>query len=145
MADGPRARRMSGRIKQIVATFLEMNVKDPRLGMVTVTDVKVTGDLHDATIFYTVYGDEEETAASHRALLSASGMLRSEVGRITGVKFTPTLSFVADAVPENARHIEDLLRQVKEADARVQAQAVGAAYAGETDPYRVGDEADELA
>jgi len=140
-----RARKLADRIRVIVAELLERRVKDPRLGFVTVTDARITNDLHDATIFYTVYGDEEETAASHRALLSASGMLRSEVGRITGVKFTPTLSFVADAVPENARHIEDLLRQVKEADARVQAQAVGAAYAGETDPYRVGDEADELA
>ena len=145
MTSEARQRKMADRIKVIVAETLERRIKDPRLGFITVTDVRVTPDIREASVFYTVYGDEEETAASHRALLSASGMLRSEVGRITGVKFTPTLSFVADAVPENARHIEDLLRQVKEADARVQAQAVGAAYAGETDPYRVGDEADELA
>ena len=91
MADTGRARRLAGRIKQIVATVIETQIKDPRLGMVTITDVRVTGDLHDATIFYTVYGDEAERAASAAALESAKGVLRSEVGRQTGVRFTPTI------------------------------------------------------
>ena len=94
MADVARARRLSGRIKQIVATMIEGHIKDPRLGMVTITDVRVTGDLHDATIFYTVFGGEDERAASAAALESARGVLRSEVGRQTGVRFTPTLTFV---------------------------------------------------
>lgn len=135
-----RARKLADRIREIVAELLERRVKDPRLGFVTVTDARITNDLHDATIFYTVYGDDEEAAATHAALVSATGMLRSEVGRITGVKFTPTLAFVADAVPENARHIEDLLVVARAADAQVQAQAVGATYAGEPDPYRVVEE-----
>jgi ribosome-binding factor A len=139
----PRARKLADRIRVIVAELLEKRVKDPRLGFVTVTDARITNDLHDATVFYTVYGDEDEVEASRRALASATGMLRSEVGRITGVKFTPTLTFVADGIPENARHIEDVLRQAKEADARVQAQAMGATYAGDADPYRPDEPSDE--
>src|SRR3954452_4786703 len=136
MADAGRARRMSGRIKQIVATVIERQIKDPRLGMVTITDVRVTGDLHDATIFYTVYGDDQDRAASAAALESAKGVLRSEVGRQTGVRFTPTLTFTLDALPDNARHIDDLLAVAAAADAQVQAVREGARPAGEADPYR---------
>src|SRR2546429_9515211 len=121
MAGTGRARKLSRRIKQIVASMLEMQVKDPRLGMVTITDVRVTGDLHDATIFYTVYGDDAERAASAAALESAKGVLRSEVGRQTGVRFTPTLTFTPDALPENAQHIDDLLAVAAAADAEAQA------------------------
>jgi ribosome-binding factor A len=138
-----RARKLADRIRVIVAQLLEQRVKDPRLGFVTITDARITNDLHDATVFYTVYGDEIEQQASQAALASATGMLRSEVGRITGVKFTPTLTFVADAIPENARHIEDLLRQAREADARVQARAAGASYAGDADPYKIDEETAE--
>src|SRR3954454_23368736 len=116
MADEARARRLAGRIKQIVATTIEMQIKDPRLGMVTITDVRVTGDLHDATIFYTVLGDDEERTASAAALEAAKGLLRSEVGRLTGVKFTPTLTFVLDAVPDTAKHIDELLAVAAAAD-----------------------------
>src|SRR3978361_2152964 len=107
MADGGRARRLAGRIKQIVATHLELHVKDPRLGMVTITDGRLTGDLHDATIFYTVLGDEAAREETARALESAKGVLRSEVGRQTGVRFTPTLTFRLDALPDTAKHLED--------------------------------------
>ena len=109
MADAGRARRLAGRIKQIVATVLEMQVKDPRLGMVTITDVRVTGDLHEATVFYTVLGTDEERVASAAALESAKGVVRSEVGRQTGVRFTPTITFAPDIVPETAKHIDELL------------------------------------
>jgi ribosome-binding factor A len=136
MADSGRARRLAGRIKQIVATVIETQIKDPRLGMVTITDVRMTGDLHDATIFYTVYGDDAERAASAAALESAKGVLRSEVGRQTGVRFTPTLTFTPDAVPDNARHIDDLLAVAAAADAQVEAARRSARPAGEADPYR---------
>jgi ribosome-binding factor A len=136
MADAGRARRLAGRIKQIVATVIETQIKDPRLGMVTITDVRVTGDLHDATIFYTVFGSDEERAASAAALESAKGVLRSEVGRQTGVRFTPTLTFTPDALPDNARHIDDLLAVAAAADAEVQAARLGARPAGDADPYR---------
>ena len=144
MADAGRARRMAGRIKQIVATGLETQVKDPRLGMVTITDVRVTGDLHDATVFYTVYGDADVRQASALALESATGVLRSEVGRQTGVRFTPTLRFQLDEVPDTARAMEDLLAAAHAADAEVEKARTGARYAGEPDPYRAprtdGDE-----
>lgn len=136
MVDQARARRLAGRIKQIVATGIEMQVKDPRLGMVTITDVRVTGDLHDATVFYTVLGDDEARADSALALESAKGVLRSEVGRQTGVRFTPTLTFVLDAVPDTAKHIDELLAVAAQADAEVQATREGARPAGEADPYR---------
>ena len=148
MADAGRARRMSGRIKQIVATHLEMQVKDPRLGMLTITDVRVTSDLHDATIFYTVLGDEQARADTAAALESAKGVLRTEVGRQTGVRFTPTLTFVADSLSEDAAHITELLAVAARADAELAAARQGAQPAGEADPYRkprVIEEEDEAA
>ncbi|MDT4924372.1 MAG: ribosome-binding factor [Pseudonocardiales bacterium] len=142
MVDAARARRLSGRIKQIVATMIEMQIKDPRLGMVTITDVRVSGDLHDATIFYTVLGSEDERAASAAALESAKGVLRSEVGHQTGVRFTPTLTFVPDALPDNARQLEDLLAIAAAEDAKIEAARRGAVPAGEADPYRKPREPD---
>ncbi len=136
MVDAGRARRLAGRIKQIVATHLETHVKDPRLGMVTITDVRVTGDLHDATIFYTVFGDATAQADTAAAIESAKGVLRSEVGRQTGVRFTPTLTFVLDSLADDARHIEELLAVAAKADAEVEAVRRGKAPAGDPDPYR---------
>lgn len=143
MADQARARRMAGRIKQIVAVGLETQIKDPRLGMVTVTDVRLTGDLHDATVFYTVYGDANDRAETAQALHSAVGVLRSEVGRQTGVRFTPTLTFQLDEVPEAAKSIEALLAQARAADAQVEQVRAGADFAGGPDPYKPPREADE--
>jgi ribosome-binding factor A len=146
MADTARARKLADRIREIVAETLERRVKDPRLGFVTITDARVTGDLQHATLFYTVLGDAEEQTASRAALESAKGVLRSEVGRRTGVRLTPTLEFIADAVPENAAHIDELLQAAAARDADVAALAAKAEYAGDADPYRHDDEeADELA
>jgi ribosome-binding factor A len=142
MVDEARARRLSTRIKQVVASMIKMQIKDPRLEFVTIVDVKVTGDLHDATVFYTVLGDEEARQASAMALESAKGVLRSEVGRQTGVRFTPTLAFVLDAVPETAKHIDDLLAVAHQADAQVEQARAGAVYAGDADPYRAPRERD---
>lgn len=136
MADPARARKLADRIKVIVAETLEMRIKDPRVGFVTITDARVTGDLHDATVYYTVYGSDEEKTGTAAALESAKGVLRSEIGRQTGVRFTPTLTFVADAVPENAAAIEDLLHLAAQADAEVHEQAAQATYAGDADPYK---------
>jgi ribosome-binding factor A len=136
MADKARARKLADRIRVIVAEMLEQRIKDPRLGFITVTDSRVTGDLHDATVYYTVYGTEQEKAETAAALESAKGVLRTEIGRQTGVRFTPTLTFVADAVPENAAAIEDLLHQAAAADAVVHEQAARAVHAGDADPYR---------
>ncbi len=136
MADPARARKLADRIKVIVAETLEQRIKDPRVGFLTVTDARVTGDLHDATVYYTVYGSDEEKAGTAAALESAKGVLRTEIGRQTGVRFTPTLTFVADAVPENAAAIEDLLAVAAAADAEVHEKAAAAQYAGEADPYK---------
>lgn len=136
MVDHARARKLAKRITQIVATALEHEVKDPRLAMVTVTDTKVTGDLRDATVYYTVLGDDTERTAAAAALASATGVLRSRVGAGTGVKFTPTLTFVPDAVPDTAHHLESLLVKAREQDAEVARMAAGAHPAGDPDPYR---------
>ncbi|MGP9695010.1 30S ribosome-binding factor RbfA [Brachybacterium sp. AOP25-B2-12] len=144
MPDSPRARRLADRIQQIVATTIDTRVKDPRLGFVTVTDVRVTGDLQHATVFYTVFGDDEAREGTAAALRSATGMLRSEVGRQIGVRLTPTLEFIADALPENALTIEDLLVVAQHRDADLARSKEGAAYAGEEDPYRVPREDADL-
>lgn len=136
MADSPRARRMAGRIRQIVASYIESQIKDPRLGMVTVTDVRMTGDLHDATVFYTVFGDDTERADTAAALEAAKGQIRSEVGRQTGVKFTPTVAFVLDELPQSAKHIDELLAVARQADAQVERVRAHAVPAGDPDPYR---------
>ncbi|HEX6919971.1 MAG TPA: 30S ribosome-binding factor RbfA [Actinomycetes bacterium] len=136
MADAARARKLADRIKVVVAEMLETRVKDPRLGFITVTDARVTNDLQQATVFYTVFGDDTQKSDTAAALESAKGVLRSEVGRQTGVRHTPSLAFVADAVPENAEHIEELLAKVAAADAEVHRKAAGASYAGDADPYR---------
>ncbi|HEX6888070.1 MAG TPA: 30S ribosome-binding factor RbfA [Candidatus Nanopelagicales bacterium] len=139
-----RVRKLADRVKVIVAETLETRVKDPRLGFVTITDARVTNDLREATVFYTVFGSEQEQSDTAAALESAKGVLRTEVGRQTGVRHTPSLTFVADAVPENARHIDDLLAQAAAHDAQVAQAAQGAQPAGDADPYRAPREDDEL-
>jgi ribosome-binding factor A len=131
-----RQRKLADRIKVIVAEMLERRIKDPRLGFITITEVRITADLRDATVFYTVFGDDEARTSTAAALESAKGVLRSEVGKQTGVKFTPSLTFMLDALPDNALHVEELLQRAAAADAAVQEQAVKATYAGESDPYR---------
>ncbi|HET6563621.1 MAG TPA: 30S ribosome-binding factor RbfA [Marmoricola sp.] len=132
----PRVRKIADRIQVTVAEMLERRVKDPRLGFVTVTDVRVSGDTQHASIFYTVFGEEEQVAGSAAALESAKGLIRAEVGKQLGTRHVPTLEFIHDALPENARHIEELLAKVRESDAAVAAEAAGKTYAGEADPYR---------
>src|SRR5580700_2160397 len=134
--DAARARKLSDRIARIVAEMLERRVKDPRLGFVTVTAARLTNDLREATVFYTVYGSAEERAETAAALASATGLIRSEVGHQTGLRHTPSLAFVADTVPEGARRMEDLVAQARAADARLAAAREGAAWAGDPDPYR---------
>lgn len=147
MSDPARARRLADRIHEIVAEFLERHVKDPRLGFVTVTDARLTADLRDATVYYTVYGDDAERAATAAALESAKGVIRSEVGHRTGIRYTPTLAFVSDEVPDHVRVIDELLAEARAADAHVHQVAAGAAPAGEPDPYRAprDDDAEEAA
>jgi ribosome-binding factor A len=135
MADPARAAKMADRIKVIIAKRLERGIKDPRLGFVTITDVRVTGDLQHASVFYTVYGTDEERSDSAAALKSATGMLRSEVGKNITARLTPSLEFIADGIPENAALIDSLLVEARNRDTEVQALATTATYAGDEDPY----------
>jgi ribosome-binding factor A len=136
MTDVARARRLADRIKTVVAETVERGVKDPRLGFVTFTDARVTPDLREARLFYTVLGDDAAHADTAAALESAKGVIRAEIGKQCRLRFTPTLTFTADRVPETADHIEALVREAREADARAAAAAAGAVPAGDPDPYR---------
>jgi ribosome-binding factor A len=144
MADPARAKRLAKRISTIVASAIEYEIKDPRLIGVTITDAKVTGDLHDATLYYTVIGrslaEEPDYAGVTAALESAKGVLRTKVGAGTGVKFTPTLAFVRDTVPDAAHRMEELLARARAADADVARIRVGATPAGDAQPYRIVDD-----
>lgn len=140
---GERQARLADRIRVILAERLEKGLRDPRLGFVTITDVRVSGDLQHASVFYTVLGTEEERLSSGAALASATGMLRSEVGRQLSTRLVPTLEFIPDALPENADHISALLRQAHEHDAQVAKLASAASHAGDADPYLRADDAEE--
>ena len=139
----PRVLKLADQIKEIVAAMLERRIKDPRLGFVTVTDVRLTGDSREASVFYTVLGGDADHAATAAALQSATGLIRSQVGKQLGLKFTPTLAFVPDVVPESARHLDEALAAAREGDARVAQAAAGATYAGEADPYKHDEPAED--
>ena len=144
----PRVRKIADRIQVIVAEMLERRIKDPRIGFVTITDVRVTGDSQQATVFYTVLGEETDLVSTAAALESAKGLLRSEVAKQLGMRHAPTLEFIHDALPDTARHLDELLARARESDAAVAAASAGATYAGDADPYRkpnepADDETDE--
>lgn len=147
MVDQARARRLAKRISTIVASAIEYEIKDPRLRFITITDAKVTGDLREATVYYTVMAEdlnaEPDVMAAGAGLDKAKGVLRSKVGAGTGVKFTPTLAFVLDRVPDTARQMEELLARARAADDEVARAAAAAKFAGEADPYKSPDREDD--
>ena len=136
MADTARARKLSERIQQVVAQMLDTRIKDPRLGFVTVTDVRVTGDLQHADVFYTVLGDEAARTDTAAALESAKGIIRSEVGKQTGIRLTPTLAFHLDALPDTSAQLDEALLEAARRDREVAALAAQASFAGDADPYK---------
>jgi ribosome-binding factor A len=138
----PRANKVAERIHQVVASFVINRLKDPRLELVTVTQVRVTGDLQHATVFYTVYGDKKKLRDAGRALMAAKGNIRSQVGRELGLRLTPTIEFVADELPETARSLEDALTAARHKDAQIAKAAEGAVPAGDADPYKKPHEAE---
>ena len=131
-----RTRRLAERIAKIVAELLERRIKDPRLGFVTVTEARLTGDLREAKVFYTVLGDATERQETAIALRSATGIIRSEVGRLIGLRHTPSLEFIADALPEDAQRIDELVAAVRERDEELARAREGAQWAGDPDPYK---------
>ena len=140
MTDPARVRRHAERIRELVASVVRTQIKDPRLGMITITDARITADLRDATVFYTVLGDTAAKTATGAALDSARGLLRSTVGKALGLRHSPTLTFILDDVQDHAKHIDELLATARESDAQVQRLAAGAAYAGDPQPYKLEDE-----
>ena len=136
MADQARARRIAERIKQLVTQGLSQVVKDERVGFVTITDGRVTGDLQHASVFYTVLGTDEDRTTAAEILEDYRGRLRSFVGKGLGIRLTPTLEFILDALPEDAQHLDELLREVAARDAELAAARAEAGYAGEQDPYK---------
>lgn len=150
MTDPARVRKHSERVRELVASAVRSQVKDPRLGMITITDARMTGDLREATVYYTVLGDASAKKDTATALNSAKGLLRSTVGRALGLRHAPSLAFVLDDVPDHAKQIDDLLAVAQHADAEVQRRAAGAQFAGDPQPYRVDhveddDDTDDVA
>lgn len=141
MSDPARVRKHAERVRELVASLVRQ-IKDPRLGMVTITDTRITADLREATVFYTVLGDSAAQAGTAAALVSATGMLRGPVGRALGLRHSPSLTFVLDNVQDQAKHLDDLLAVARNRDAEVQRIAAGAQYAGEPQPYRVDEDED---
>lgn len=131
-----RTLKVADRIKVVVAQLLETKIKDPRLGFVTITDARVTGDLQMASVFYTVLGDDDARASTAAALESAKGAIRSALGRELGLRITPSIEFFEDGLPESAKALDSLLARVHEQDAEVAALRKNATYAGGEDPYK---------
>jgi ribosome-binding factor A len=143
MTDPARVRRHAERVRELVASVVRTQIKDPRLGMITITDARITADLREATVFYTVLGDAAAEAGTGAALESAKGLLRSTVGKALGLRHSPTLAFVLDNVQDQAKRMEELLAAARDADAEVQRRAAGAKYAGDPQPYRIEEADDE--
>ena len=138
-----RTRRLAERISKLVAELLERRIKDPRLGFVTVTEVRLTADWREAKVFYTVLGTPEEQADTAAALASATGVIRSEVGRIIGLRHAPSIEFVADVLPDSARRIDDAIAAARQADEELALAREGATWAGDPDPYKKPADDDE--
>ena len=143
MSDPAKVRRHAERVRELVASVVRTQIKDPRLGMITITDARITADLREATVFYTVLGDAAAQVGTAAALESAKGLLRSTVGKAMGLRHSPSLAFVMDNVQDQAKQIDDLLAQARTADVEVQRLAAGAQYAGDPQPYKVDDHEDE--
>jgi ribosome-binding factor A len=142
MSDPAKTRRHAERVRELVASLVR-EIKDPRLGMVTITDARITGDLREATVYYTVLGDATEQAGTQAALESAKGMLRTRVGHALGLRHSPSLAFVLDNVLDHAKEIDDLLAEARHRDEEVQRLASGKQYAGDPDPYKSDEDEEE--
>jgi ribosome-binding factor A len=142
MTDPARVRRHAERVRELVASVVRTQIKDPRLGMITITDARITADLRDATVFYTVLGDTAAKTGTAAALESANGLLRSIVGKALALRHSPTLTFILDDVQDHAKHIDELLATARESDAEVQRLAAGKEYAGDPQPYKLDEDAE---
>ncbi|AOH39278.1 30S ribosome-binding factor RbfA [Dialister pneumosintes] len=111
-----RIRKMQEFIKQEVSSMLLREVKDPRLGFVTVTGVHLTGDLREATVYVSLFGSEKEKKESMTALEMATGFIRRELGKRLKIYYTPQISFEQDTSLDYGMHIEGLIKQIHKDD-----------------------------
>lgn len=107
-----RAEKVAEAIHEIISALLIKGVKDPRIGFTTITGVKLSDDLHLATVFFSVVGDETEKKAAEKGLNSAKGYLRKEVGRNLRMRYVPDLVFRYDASLDYGQHIDELLDEI---------------------------------
>ncbi len=112
MSSQLRIEKLQEFIKQETGKMLLTEIKDPRIGFVTVTDVEVTGDLREAKIYVSIMGDEEKVKESWEGLQSALGFIRREIGQRVKLRFTPKISFALDTSLDYSEHIQKLLLQV---------------------------------
>ncbi len=108
-----RAARVGEEIRELLAKLLRDDVKDPRIGFVSIVKVEVAGDLRHAKVFISVLGDEAQKKESMKGLTKAAGFLRSEVAKVLQLRYTPELHFVLDESIEHGQRIAQLLVQVQ--------------------------------
>ena len=118
MATARRTDRLRDQIKEIVAEVIQRRVKDSHIGFVTIIDVKVTNDLREATIFYSVFGDSITQKSTNRSLDKAKGFIQSELAKQLSIRKVPILSFKVDKSVEQGTRIEELLTQIHKEDER---------------------------
>ncbi len=114
MYNNVRVHRVAEQIKKEVSQLIQNEIKDPRIGFITVTDVEVTGDLQQATIFISILGNETQKQESLAGLTKAEGFIRRELGKRIRLRHTPELSFSFDNSIEYGSKIEKLLSDIKE-------------------------------
>ena len=107
-----RSEKVAEAIHEMVSELLVKGLKDPRIGFVTITGVKVTDDLHLATVFFTVIGSEEEKDATEKGLNSARGYIRKEMGKNLRMRYVPDIIFKFDESVEYGSRIESLLKEI---------------------------------
>lgn len=116
MASIKRTDRLRDRIKEVVSEIIQRKLKDPHVGFVTITDVAVTRDLREATVFYSVLGDTLTQRSTNKALESARGFIQSELAREIRIRKIPIISLKVDRSAEQGARIEMLLSQIHEED-----------------------------
>ena len=107
-----RPRRVAEQIRQVVTTFLREEARDPRIGLVTVTDVQITGDLQHATVHYVVHGGAPEQAQTEEGLAAAAAAVRRRIGAELTLRVVPEVVFALDKGSEHAAHIARLLSSI---------------------------------
>ena len=111
-----RVRKIQEFIKQEVSRIILQELKDPRLGFVTVTDARITGDLREATVYVSLFGSDEEKKNTLAALSKAPGYIRSEVGKRLGIRYSPQIEFKEDESLEYGMKIESILHDIEKKD-----------------------------